>query len=63
MTLDELRTERNRRLQETDFYALSDVHLSPKMHQYRQQLRDLPAQEDLDLDNVVWPTKPEVTNS
>jgi hypothetical protein len=58
MTIDELRTERNRRLAETDFYALKDVHMPPVMQMYREQLRDLPAKEDLDLDNVVWPTKP-----
>ena len=60
MTLDELRTERNRRLQETDFYGFTDVHMPPVMHRYRQELRDLPAKEGLDLNNVEWPVKPEV---
>lgn len=60
MTIEELRTERNRRLAETDFYALKDVRLPPAMKEYREQLRDLPAKKDLDLDNVVWPTKPEI---
>lgn len=61
MTLDELRTERNRRLAETDHWMLPDVTVKLGYAlRYRQQLRDLPAQEDLDLDNVAWPTKPEV---
>ena len=37
-----LRQERNRRLAETDFYALSDVTMSDDMKTYRQNLRDLP---------------------
>ena len=37
-----LRLERNRRLAETDFYALSDVTMSDDMKTYRQNLRDLP---------------------
>ena len=36
-----LRSERNRRLAETDFYALSDVTMSSDMQTYRQNLRDL----------------------
>ena len=61
MTLEELRAERNRRLAETDYWLLPDVTVKLGYAlRYRQQLRDLPAQEDLDLDNVVWPVKPEV---
>lgn len=64
MNLDELRAERNRRLAETDWAVLPDVvQRTGEFVMYRQALRDLPAQEDLDLDNVVWPTKPEATNS
>ena len=37
-----LRIERNQKLAETDFYALSDVTLSNDMKIYRQNLRDLP---------------------
>ena len=59
MTIEELRAERNRRLAETDYLLLSDVNIvNGKVLNYRQQLRDLPANSDLDLDNVVWPTKP-----
>ena len=56
----ELRRERNRRLAETDFYALSDVTMSSDMQTYRQNLRDLPSGKDTveKCDNVTWPTKP-----
>ena len=55
-----LRQERNRRLAETDFYALSDVTMSDDMKTYRQNLRDLPSGKDTvdKCDNVTWPTKP-----
>ena len=55
-----LRQETNRRLAETDFYALSDVTLADNMKTYRQNLRDLPAGKDTvdKCDNVTWPTKP-----
>ena len=36
-----LRFERNKRIAETDFYALSDVTMSSDMTTYRQALRDL----------------------
>ena len=61
-----LRAERNRRLTETDWMTCSD---SPKISNawktYRQSLRDLPTSaspkidEDNQLSNVTWPTKPE----
>ena len=55
-----LRLERNRRLAETDFYALSDVTMSDDMKTYRQNLRDLPDGKDTveKCENVTWPTKP-----
>ena len=55
-----LRIERNRRLAETDFYALSDVTMSDDMKTYRQNLRDLPEGKDTvdKCNNVTWPTKP-----
>ena len=55
-----LRQGRNRRLAETDFYALSDVTMSDDMKTYRQNLRDLPDGKDTvdKCDNVTWPTKP-----
>ena len=53
----ELRRERNQRLFETDYLALSDVTLSDEMKTYRQALRDLPANTS-DPAAPTWPTKP-----
>ena len=39
----ELRRQRDVKLAETDFYALSDVTMSDDMKTYRQELRDLPS--------------------
>ena len=56
-----LRQDRNRKLAETDFYALSDNTLSDEMKQYRKDLRDITIGLSTveDVDNVTWPTKPE----
>ena len=56
--LELLREERNRRLAETDYLALSDVTLSTEMAEYRQALRDLPANSASDPANPTWPVKP-----
>ena len=62
--LKELREERNRRLQETDWMANSDVTMTDDWRTYRQSLRDLPSTAEPQLDengqltNVTWPTKP-----
>lgn len=52
-----LRTKRNQLLAETDYLALSDVTLSTEMAEYRQALRDLPA-NTTDPANPSWPVKP-----
>lgn len=52
-----VRSERNRRLTETDYLALSDQTLTTEMSTYRQALRDVPSQSGFPLD-VTWPTKP-----
>ena len=58
--MENLRDDRNSRLAATDFYALSDVTMSPEMETYRQELRDIT--EGLttveDVEAVVFPTKP-----
>ena len=51
-----VRADRNRRLAETDYLALSDQTLSAEMTTYRQALRGVPAQTD--PDNITWPEKP-----
>ena len=60
-----LREERNRRIAETDWWAMSDRTISQEQKDYRQALRDLPStasptlDENDQLTNVTWPTKPE----
>ena len=54
--LAEVRGKRNGLLEDTDYFALSDVTMSDAMTTYRQDLRDLPA--SVDVDNPVYPTKP-----
>ena len=56
--LSDLRRQRNQLLAETDYLALVDLTLTDEMRDYRQALRDLPA-NTADPANPVWPTKPE----
>ena len=51
------RTQRNLRLAETDFHALSDTDMSEAMTTYRQALRDVPAQGGFP-NTITWPTEP-----
>lgn len=55
--LEKLRTERNKRLSDTDHYGLSDQSMSAAMTTYRQTLRDI-TDNATSLDDVTWPTKP-----
>jgi len=55
--MKELRRQRNQLLSETDYLALADSTLTDEMRDYRQALRDLPA-NTVDPANPVWPTKP-----
>ena len=55
--LNYLRIERNRRLQGTDVWALSDRTMTQKQKDYRQSLRDI-TKTATSLDDVAWPTKP-----
>ena len=54
---ENVRRDRNSKLAETDYLALSDQTLSDDWEKYRQELRDVPTQSD--PDNITWPTKPE----
>ena len=64
--MKELRLQRDAKLAETDWTALSDVTMADNMKTYRQALRDLPAAsggkdatlKDGVLENVTWPQKP-----
>jgi len=65
--MNRLRNERNKRLQETDWWAAGDRidTMTNEQKIYRKQLRDLPSTATPQLDengqliNVTWPTKPE----
>ena len=51
-----IRFERDRKLQDTDWRASSDLTLSDDWKTYRQALRDVPTQSD--PYNIAWPTEP-----
>jgi len=55
--MKELRRQRSQLLTETDYLALADSTLTDEMRDYRQALRDLPA-NTVDPANPVWPVKP-----
>ena len=52
-----LREERNKRLAETDWWAMSDRSMTEAQTNYRQALRDI-TDSATSLDDVTWPTKP-----
>jgi hypothetical protein len=52
-----LRAERDRRLAETDWWAVADRTMTSEQTVYRQALRDITTSAT-SLDDVVWPTKP-----
>lgn len=52
-----LRTERNKRLADTDYLALSDNTMTSAQTTYRQALRDI-TDNATSLKDVTWPTKP-----
>lgn len=51
-----LREERDRRLAETDWWAVADRTMTTEQTAYRQALRDI-TNTYSSLDDVVWPTK------
>ena len=51
-----VRSERDLKLQDTDWRASSDLTLSDDWKTYRQALRDITTQSD--PFNITWPTKP-----
>tara|TARA_R100001086_G_scaffold204410_1_gene120322 strand:+ start:872 stop:1198 length:327 start_codon:yes stop_codon:yes gene_type:complete len=56
--LQELRTERNRLIAETDHWVLSDTaEATSAQTKYRQDLRDI-TKTATSLDDVSWPEKP-----
>lgn len=55
--LKELRAERDRKIAETDWWASSDLTMTPEQTAYRQALRDITL-TFTSLEDVVWPVKP-----
>ena len=55
-----LRLERTKKLQQSDWMANSDVTMTAAWKTYRQQLRDLPSGLDTvdKVNNVTWPSEP-----
>jgi len=60
-----LRDDRNIKLMETDWWAVSDREMTQEQKDYRQALRDLPSitpnpkiDEHGQLTGVTWPTNP-----
>ena len=56
----DLRTKRNKLLQDTDFHGMSDNTMSADMTTYRQELRDITSgiTTVAQANAVVFPTKP-----
>jgi len=52
-----LRRERDRLLEETDWWASSDLTMTDAQKKYRQDLRDI-TKSATSLDDVTWPEKP-----
>jgi hypothetical protein len=52
-----VRQKRNQLIQQTDWRAVSDRTLSDEWRDYRQALRDIPAQPGFPND-VIWPSEP-----
>lgn len=57
-TAEDIRSQRNTLLAETDWMALSDNTLTPEWATYRQALRDITEQAGFP-ENVTWPTQPQ----
>ena len=58
--MQDLRAKRNKLLQDTDFYGMSDNTMSSEMATYRQALRDITSgiTTVAQANAVVFPTKP-----
>jgi len=60
----QLRTDRNHRLTDTDWWGVSDQIMTDAQKTYRQELRDLPSiaspklGENNRLTGITWPIKP-----
>ena len=55
--MKELRAERDRLIDATDWWASSDLTMTDAQIEYRQALRDI-TETFQNLDSVIWPNKP-----
>ena len=55
--LQQLREVRNAKLDETDWWACSDLTMTDAQKKYRQDLRDI-TKTATSLEDVKWPDKP-----
>ncbi len=55
--LNALKAERNKRIAETDWWALTDKVMTVDQKDYRRALRDITENYN-SINNVVWPEKP-----
>ena len=51
-----IRRKRDELLRGCDWWASSDLSISDAQKKYRNDLRDVPTQSD--VDNITWPDKP-----
>ena len=51
-----IRVRRDQLLIDCDWWASSDLTMSDAQKKYRKDLRDIPAQSD--VDDITWPSKP-----
>jgi len=57
-TEEQIRSQRDRLIAETDWWATSDRTMTAEQTAYRQALRDITDQSGFPTD-ITWPTKPE----
>ena len=57
-TESHIRSQRDRLIAETDWWATSDRTMTAEQTAYRQALRDITGQAGFPT-NITWPTKPE----
>lgn len=58
LALNDLRQERNKKLEQTDWWAVGDRTMTQEQIDYRQALRDI-TKTYTSMEDVVWPSKME----
>lgn len=57
LNMTDIKKYRTELLEETDWWANSDITMTEEQRAYRQALRDVPQQEGFPV-QITWPTKP-----